>query len=162
VLTHRREKLVSSKVAISSTVYLYFCKPYFLSNKAQCERPRAVFRRVLNLPDNQIGEQNESPHRTRSRHDRSAVLGSSLISKRFPCSRKVAQRATRRHLDTRLIGSGAAGWQEVETVWRQSEGYQRLRRKRSFFLMVASADNTKIASTDRAARRNPRNRKRAA
>src|ERR1019366_10704201 len=44
-----------------------------------------------------------------------------------------AQRATRRHLEPRLIGSGHAGWQQVETVWRQSEGYQRLRRERSVF-----------------------------
>src|SRR5580700_3238180 len=37
------------------------------------------------------------------------------------------------HLDTRLVGSGALGWQQGATVWRQSEGYQRLRRERTFF-----------------------------
>jgi hypothetical protein len=32
-----------------------------------------------------------------------------------------------------FIGSGAPGWQQVETVWCQSERYQRLRRERSLF-----------------------------
>src|SRR6202035_2793352 len=79
----------------------------------------------------------ENPHEstchTRNDDHSATVLNSWLVSKRFPCSTKIAQRATRRHLDARLIGSGDAGRQQAETVWRQSEGYQRLRRERSFF-----------------------------
>src|ERR1700730_18134621 len=75
----------------------------------------------------------ESTCHTRNDHHSTSVLGSRLISKRFPCSTKVAQRATCWHLDTRLIGSSAPGWHQAATVWLRSEGYQRLRRERSFF-----------------------------
>src|ERR1700674_4424609 len=75
----------------------------------------------------------ESTCYTRNDHHSTSVLGSRLISKRCPCSTKVAQRSTCRHLDTRLIGSSAPGWHQATTVWLRSEGYQRLRRERSFF-----------------------------
>src|SRR6202030_583785 len=75
----------------------------------------------------------ESTCHTRNDDYGSRVLGGRAISKQFHCSTKVAQRATRRHLDARLVGSGSPGWQQIETVWGQSEGYQRLRHERSFF-----------------------------
>jgi hypothetical protein len=91
-----------------------------------CARPK----RFENSPEE---DHYESTCYTRNDHHSTSVLGSRLISKRCPCSTKVAQRATCRHLDTRLIGSSAPGWQQAATVWLRSEGYQRLRRERSFF-----------------------------
>jgi hypothetical protein len=101
-----------------------------LSARARTPVARAL-KRFENSPEK---DHYESTCHTRNDHHSTSVLGSRLISKRFPCSTKVAQRATCRHLDTRLIGSSAPGWRQAATVWLRSEGYQRLRRERSFFL----------------------------
>jgi Lipocalin-like domain len=52
------------------------------------------------------------------------------------------------HRHARNPDARTHGWQQVETVWHQSEGYQRFGANGRFFLMVASADNSRIAARD--------------
>jgi hypothetical protein len=44
------------------------------------------------------------------------------------------------------MGTGCREWPQVATIWGQSEGLQRVRRKRALFFMFARSDLPKIAS----------------
>src|ERR1700740_3137222 len=96
------------------TVFVWAASKCSIAGAHISAHPRPISANVELFTVN--GEHYESTYHTRTDHRSTAVLGSGPISKRFACSTKVAQRPTRRHLDPRLIGSGAPGWQQIATV----------------------------------------------